>query len=138
MLIPLTLKPATPPPQLPNNKPISELSDGHPDQKNNLVTVRTKSCTVRLEILTESDIIKHIHVHQEVMPKNNMKTMVTVEMAHFTRLCVKPKPTQSSRSPQSVSQNVDYIDLNESDAGDQSPTPKCKHANRPKREPSSS
>ena len=53
-------KPMTPPPQLPQNKPLLKQPETVTVRT---VTVETKSCAVRLEILTEADIVKHVHVH---------------------------------------------------------------------------
>ena len=56
-------KPITLPPQLPQNKLLMEQPETVDETKRSQVTVETKSCTVRLEILTEANIVKHIHVH---------------------------------------------------------------------------
>ena len=56
-------KPMTPPPQLPQNKPLLKQPETVEETKRSQVTVETKLCTVRLEILMEADIVKHVHVH---------------------------------------------------------------------------
>ena len=68
------------------------------------LTPITKMCTVRLEILTEADIVKHVHVYQghnesNVVPVKTDKPVETVETAHFTRSRSKPKSTHTSRLP---------------------------------------
>ena len=64
-----------------------------PDSQDKPVTNHTtniRMCTVRLEILTEADIVKHVHVHKEIKskmapPSELVETVETVEMTHFTR-----------------------------------------------------
>ena len=56
-------KPMTLPPQLPQNKLLMEQPETVDETKRSQVTVESKLCTVRLEILTEADVVKHIHVH---------------------------------------------------------------------------
>ena len=50
-------------PQLPHNKPLPEQHETVLETKRPLTSVETKSCTVRLEILTEANIVKQVHVH---------------------------------------------------------------------------
>ena len=103
-------------------------------------------CTVRLEILTEADIVKHVHVHQETKSKTAspvkasgpVETVETVEMAHFTRSHAKTKSSRTNRLPRSVSINIAYVHQDEQSDSDKSPSLKRKQNTRPKREPSSS
>ena len=80
----------------------------------------------------EAEIIKHVHLHREVEPKNldtpveTDKTGETVETVPFIRSCTKPKPVWTQILPQSVSNNIDYMDLGEQSDMDKSPTPKWK------------
>ena len=88
-------------------------------------------CTVQLEILTEADIVKHVHVHKEtdsktVVPVETDKPVETVEMAHFTRSHAKTKPTRTNRLPQSVSNNIDYVHQDEQRDSDKSSSLKRK------------
>ena len=58
-----------------------------------------RMCTVHLEILTEADIVKHVHVRKELKsktvpptkPGEAVGTVETVEMVHFTRSRTKTK-----------------------------------------------
>ena len=50
-------------PQLPYNKPLPKQCETVLETKRPQTSVETKSCTVRLEILTEADIVKQVHVH---------------------------------------------------------------------------
>ena len=80
LLLSPPLKPTTPPPQLPKKHlPACELLDISQQYKNNLSAMKTKSCTVGLEILTEADIVKHVHVHREAASKASVTTVETVE-----------------------------------------------------------
>ena len=91
-------------------------------------------CTVRLEILTEADIVKHVHVHQETESKTAspvkaskpVETMETVEKAHFTRSHAKTKSPRTNRLPRSVSNNIAYVHQDEQSDSDKSPSPKRK------------
>ena len=93
-----------------------------------------KLCTVRLEILTEADIIKHVHVHKETESKTvvsveasePVETVVTVETAHFTRSRAKTKSPRTNRLPRSVSNNIAYVHQDEQSYSDKSPSPKRK------------
>ena len=98
-------------------------------------------CTVRIEILTEADIVKHVHVHREAVPHAKVlmvETVETSETAHFTRSHAKPKPDRTTRHPRGANQNVDYTNLESADEDSQIPTSKHKQLSRPRREPSSS
>ena len=78
-------------------------------------SVETKSCTVRLEILTEANIVKQVHVHREMtVPAVTPSSMETPTDIHFTRSRAKSKPSRSTRHPKKVNQHID----------NQSPTPK--------------
>ena len=104
-----------------------------------------RMCTVQLEILTEVDIMKHVHVHRELKPKTvpltkpgeAVETVETVETVHFTRSRTKTKLSRTNRLPRTASNNIAYVHLDdESDSGS-SPSAKRKCKLRPKREPSS-
>ena len=56
-------RPLTLPPQLPQNRSVSEQPETIGVTQRSPPRIETKSCTVRLKILTEADIVKHIHVH---------------------------------------------------------------------------
>ena len=120
-------RPSTPPPQLPRNKPTPEQQDS--------------PHTLNRVWWTEANIVKHVHVHWEIAPKASItpvEIVETVETVHFARSCAKLKPTRTHRVPRSVNNDIDYMGLEEPSDGDQSPTPKQKQFNRPRREPSSS
>ena len=78
-------------PQLPHNKPLPEQHETVLETKRPLTSVETKSCTVRLEILTEADIVKQVHVHQEkTIPAVTPSSVETPTDIHFTRSHAKP------------------------------------------------
>ena len=56
-------RPMTPLPQFPQNKPTPEPKTSLPHPEKSTSIIGTKSCTIRLEILTEADIVKHVHIH---------------------------------------------------------------------------
>ena len=105
-------------------------------------TIETKSCTVRLKILTEADKVKHVHVHREIVPHAKapptVETVETSKTIPFTRLRTKPKPDRTTRHPRSANQHINYTNLETADEESQSPTLKHKRFSRPQREPSSS
>ena len=106
----------------------------------NLVTNHTtniRMCTVRLEILTEADIMKHVHVHKEIKSKTahptkpselvgTVGTVETVEMAHFTRSRTKTKSPRTNRLPRTVSSNIAYVHQDEQSDSGSSPSAKRK------------
>ena len=55
-------------------------------------TIKTRACTVRLEILTESDIIKHVHIHRKAdraeMVVETVEKATTMEKTASTRTMV--------------------------------------------------
>ena len=54
------------------NKELVNQEQEMPDSQDKPVTTHTtniRMCTVRLEILTEADIVKHVHVHKETESK---------------------------------------------------------------------
>ena len=105
-------RPLTPPPQLPQNRSVSGQPETIDETKRSPLTKETKWCTVRLEILTEADIVKHVHVHQETVP--HAKAPPTVEASKatpFTRSRAKPKPGRTNRHPRSANQHVNYTNL---------------------------
>ena len=93
--------------QSPKNKtPVAQESE-KPEPHDKLGAPNMRLCTVRLEILTEADIVKPVHVHKEtdsktVVPVETDKpveTMETVEMVHFIRSRAKTKLTRTNRLP---------------------------------------
>ena len=96
----------------------------------------TRACRVRLEILTEADIIKHVHIHRRT--EKNVETTNAETVAHYTRSSDKPKINKTSRHPRPATKDVNYSNLETDTSETLSPTPKRKRYNRPKREPSSS
>ena len=132
----------TPSPQLLQNKPLMEQPKTIDGTKRSQAIVETKSCTVRLEILSEANIVKHVHVHRETEPhKKTPPTVETVETSqatHFTRSCAKPKPDRITRHPRTANQHIDYSNLETAEEDSQSPTSKCQWFGRPQREPSNS
>ena len=102
-------------PQLPHNKPLPE----QPEQcetvletKRPQTSVETKSCTVRLEILAEADIVKQVHVHREkTVPAVTPSSVETPTDIRFTRSHAKPKPSRSTRHPRKANQHIDYSHL---------------------------
>ena len=104
-----------------------------------------RMCTVCLEILTETDIVKHVHVHKELKsktvpptkPGEAVGTVETVETVHFTRSRTKTKLPRTNRLPRTVSNNIAYVHQDEESNSGSSPSAKRKHKLRPKKEPSS-
>ena len=133
------------------NKESVNQEQERPDSHDKPVTTHTniRMCTVRLEILTEADIVKHVHVHKETESKTappakpselvgTVGTVETVEMVHFTRSCTKAKSPRTKRLPRAASSNIAYVHQDEQSDSGSSPSPKRKRNSRPKREPSSS
>ena len=120
--------------QLIKNKTLVDQEDGKPEPHNKQVAPNMRLCTVRLEILMEVDIVKHVHVHKETESKTvipveasePVETVETVEMAHFTRSRAKTKSPQTNRLPRSVSNNIAYVHQEEQSDSDKSPSPKRK------------
>ena len=116
------------------NKALVDQEDGKPEPHNKLVAPNMRLCTVRLEILTEADIIKHVHVHQETESKTAspvkaskpVETMEIVETVHFTRSRAKTKSPWTNSLPRSVSNNIAYVHQDEQSDSDKSPSPKRK------------
>ena len=67
-----------------------------------------RRCTVHLEILTEADIVKHIHVHKELKPEpvpptkldEAVETVGNVETVHITRSRTKKSHQGQTDSPE--------------------------------------
>ena len=82
-----------------------------------------RMCTVQLEILTEADIVKHVHVHRELKSKTVPLTkpgeaVESVETVHFTRSRTKTKMSRTNRLPRTASNNIAYVHQDdESDSG---------------------
>ena len=98
--------------------------------------IGTHACTVRLEILTESDIIKHVHVHRKT--EKSVETVEMVKGTHYMRSSIKTKTHRTSHHLRSTTKDIDYSNLGTDDIETLSPTPKRQRYSRPKREPSSS
>ena len=109
-------------------------------------TTNIRMCTVQLEILTEADIVKHVHVHKELKMKMDppaklselVGTVETVEMTHFTRSRTKTKLPRTNRLPRTASSNIAYVHQDEQSDSGNSPSSKRKRNSRPRMEPSSS
>ena len=120
-----------------------EMPDSHDKPVTNHTT-NIRMCTVRLEILTEVDIVKHVHVHKEfnskmappAKPSELVGTVETVEMVHFTRCHTKTKTPRTNRLPRTASSNIAYVHQDEQSDSGSSPSAKRKRNSRPKREPS--
>ena len=109
-----------------------------PDPQDKPITNHTtdiRMCTVQLEILTEADIMKHVHVHKEIKPSGLVET---VETTHFTRSRTKTKSPRTNRLPRTVSSNIAYVHQDEQSDSGSSPSAKRKRNSRPRMEPSSS
>ena len=133
----LPSRPVAPVVQLPENKPLPEQLPVKSINVKNNVNIETKSCIVRLEILTEADIVKHVHVHRNNQPADPMRVkgapVETVGKKYRTRSSVQTKPPQSTRFSRVVSMDVNYTKQDELSETDHSPTPKKKRIVRPKR-----
>ena len=112
--------------------PLTELTD----KKDTQPQIETRACTVRLEILTESDMIKHVHVHRNV--EASVETVETERSKPNTRLSTRTKVPRSGRHPRSTTKNADYSNVGSDDSESLSPAPKKQHHSQPRREPSSS
>ena len=114
------------------NKALVDQEDGKPKPHNKPVAPDMRLCTVQLEILTEADIVKHIHQETEsktaspVKASEPVETVETVEMAHFTRSHAKTKSPWTNRLPRSVSNNIAYVHQDEQSDSDKSPSLKRK------------
>ena len=97
-------------------------------------TTNIRMCTVQLEILTEADIVKHVHVHKEIKSKmappaklsELVGTVETVETTHFTRSRTKTKSPRTNRLPRTVSRNIAYVHQDEQSDSGSSPSAKRK------------
>ena len=104
-----------------------------------------RMCTVHLEILTEADIVKHVHVHKDLKsktvpptkPGEAVGTVETVETVHLTRSCTKRKPPRTNRLPRTASNNIAYVHQDDQSDSGSSPSAKRKRNLRPKKELSS-
>ena len=111
-----------------------------PDSQDKPVTNHTtniRMCTVQLEILTEVDIVKHVHVHKEIKSKTappakpselvgTVETVETVETTHFTRSRTKTKSPRTNRLPRTASSNIAYVHQDEQSDSGSSPSAKRK------------
>ena len=131
------------------NKELVIQDQEKPDPQDKPVTNNTtniRMCTVQLEILTEVDIVKHVHVHKEIKSKmappaklsELVGTVETVETTHFTRSRTKTKSPRTNRLPRTASMNIAYVHQDEESDSGSSPSAKRKQNLRPRMEPSSS
>ena len=110
-----------------------------PDSHDKPVTTHTniRMCTVRLEILTEADIVKHVHVHNETESKmappakpselvGTVETVETVEMVHITKSRTKTKSPRTNRLPRTASSNIAYVHQDKQSDSGSGPSPKRK------------
>ena len=101
--------------------------------------IKTRACTVRLEILTESDIVKRVHIHHETdASRTSVETVETKTDKHEGTPNTRHTVTRSSCQPRSVNKDVDYSDMVSDDNKSLSPPRKKQRHNRPRREPSKS
>ena len=109
------------------------------NKKDSQPIIKTHACTVRLEILTESDIVKHVNIHCKTdtvgtaVETVEMKTGIQ-EKISSTRTIV----TRSSHHPRSVNKGATYSGFVPEDTKPLSPPCKKQRHNRPRREPSNS
>ena len=94
-------------------------------------TTNIRMCTVCLEILTEADIMKHVHIHKEIKlkkapPAKPSELEETVETKHFTRSRTKTKLPRTNRLPRTVSSNIAYLHQDEQSDSGSSPSAKRK------------
>ena len=115
------------------NKESVNQEEEKPDSHDKPVTTHTniRICTVRLEILTEADIVKHVHVHKETEskmapPAKPSKLVGTVETVHFTRSRTKTKSPRTNRLPRTASSNIAFVHQDEQSDSGNSPSPKRK------------
>ena len=117
------------PPATPKNLPLK-------------ANITTRSCIIRLEILTEADIVQHVHVHKNQPTSNQTAvkpdSVETVETGYRTHSSLHLKPSRSNRLPRAVSTDVTYTNQDELSDTDCSPIPKRKKDIRPRKEPSAS
>ena len=74
--------------------------------------IKTRACTVRLEILTESDIVKWVHIHHKTdASRTSVETVETKTDRHEGTPNTRNTITRSSRQPRSVNKVVDYSDM---------------------------
>ena len=108
---PLPSRPVTPVAQLPENKLVDVTPPATPKNPPIKANV-TRSCIIRLEILTEADIFRHVHVHknQPTSSQTAVKpvSVETVETGYRTRSSLCLKPSRSNRLPWAVSTDVTY------------------------------
>ena len=101
--------------------------------------IKTRACTVQLEILTESDIVKQVHIHRKTDASGtSVETVETKTGRHEKTSSTRTIITRSSRHPRSVNKDVDYSDIVSDDNKPLSPPCKKQRHNRPRREPSKS
>ena len=101
--------------------------------------IKTCACTVRLEILTKSDIVKRVHIHHETdTSRTSVETVETKTDRHEGTPNTRNTVTRLSRHPRSVNKDVDYSDMVSDDNKPLSPPRKKQCHNRPRREPSKS
>ena len=100
-------------------------------------TIKIRACTVRLEILTESDIIKHVHIRRKTnMAETVVETVetATTEKTSSTRTIV----TRSSSHTRPVTTDGMPSASETRDTQPTSPPRKKQRHYRPRREPSKS
>ena len=107
-----------------------EKPDSHDKPVTNHIT-NIRMCTVRLEILTEADIVKHVHVHKEIKsktapPAKPSELVGTVETIHCTRSRTKTKSPRTNRLPRTASSNIAYVHQDEQSDSGSSPSAKRK------------
>ena len=74
--------------------------------------IKICACTVRLEILTESDIVKRVHIHHKTdASRTSVETVETKTDKHEGTQNTRNTITKSSHQPRSVNKVVDYSDM---------------------------
>ena len=92
--------------------------------------IKTRACTIRLEILTESDIVKRVHIHHKTdASRTSVETVETKTDRHEGTPNTRNTITRSSHQPRSVNKVVDYSDMVSDDNKSLSPPRKKQHHN---------
>ena len=101
--------------------------------------IKTRACTVRLEILTESDIVRRVHIHHKTdASRTSVETVATKTDRHEGTPSTRNIITRLSCHPRSVNKDVDFSDIVSDDNKPLSPPRKKQRHNRQRREPSKS
>ena len=101
--------------------------------------IKTRASTVQLEILTESDIVKRVHIHHKTdASRTSVETVETKTGRHEGTPSTRTTVTRLSHHPRSVNKDVDSSDIVSDDNKPSSPPHKKQRHNRPRREPSKS